>query len=94
MAYFAQHQAEALVQERTVMEETLYGLDHQNDVVADGSDERGVREAKHRRRVDDDDFELGRSFLDDRAGQRLDVLFCSSRYHNFLSLFMSSRGGR
>ena len=28
MAYFAQHQAEALIANRNVIEETLYGLDH------------------------------------------------------------------
>ena len=36
MAYFAQHQAEALVANRTVLEETLYGLDHAIDELARG----------------------------------------------------------
>ncbi len=36
MAYFAQHQAEALIANRTVMEETLYGLDHAVEELARG----------------------------------------------------------
>jgi len=36
LAYFAQHQAEALVANRTVIEETLYGLDHAIEEIARG----------------------------------------------------------
>lgn len=36
VGYFAQHQAEALVHERTVMEETLHGLDHKIEELARG----------------------------------------------------------
>lgn len=34
VSYFAQHQAEALNRQRTVVEETLYGLDHQQEEMA------------------------------------------------------------
>jgi ATP-binding cassette subfamily F protein 3 len=34
LGYFAQHQAEALVPSRTIMEETLYGLNHQQEEMA------------------------------------------------------------
>jgi ATP-binding cassette, subfamily F, member 3 len=34
IGYFAQHQAEALVHGRTIIEETLYGLDHQQEELA------------------------------------------------------------
>ncbi|GAB4460224.1 MAG: ABC-F family ATP-binding cassette domain-containing protein [Armatimonadaceae bacterium] len=34
MNYFAQHQAEALIHSRTILEETLYGLDHQQEELA------------------------------------------------------------
>jgi len=36
LSYFAQHQAEALVPDRNVLEETLYGLDHQKEELARG----------------------------------------------------------
>lgn len=36
MSYFAQHQAEALNPKLTVLEETLYGLDHQQEELARG----------------------------------------------------------
>jgi ATP-binding cassette subfamily F protein 3 len=36
VAYFAQHQAEALAHGRTVIQETLYGLDHQQEELARG----------------------------------------------------------
>jgi ATP-binding cassette subfamily F protein 3 len=36
VSYFAQHQAEALIHGRTIMEETLWGLDHQQEELARG----------------------------------------------------------
>ena len=36
VSYFAQHQAEALIHGRTIIEETLWGLDHQQEELARG----------------------------------------------------------